>query len=79
MKEWILIIATNLASTQGEIRDVSIETVDGFKTKIKCENTIKKLGHGLIETVGKSRNQQGIKGYKKSIPIINMKCIQIEK
>ena len=80
MSEWILILTMHIIGPVGEIRDVSPEIVSGFTTEQSCEDASKKIGIGLIDLVGKARNQQGISGgSRKSEPSIYSKCIRIKK
>jgi len=81
MTEWILMLSLNLLSgVPGEVRDMSLSTIDGFTSKQSCEIAANKLAERAIVLVGKQREREGIaSNTRKSSPAINYECVLITK
>lgn len=79
MAEWILILALNINSgLPRELRDVSVTTIDGFKSKATCESAGKTLASKTEAVVDKARSQAGMTG-SKAAAMINFDCVRITK
>lgn len=78
MKEWILIIVINVTTPQGEIRDISVETIKDFKTEKSCENALSVIAHKIGKTITNARDQKKIEN-QKSYHTIKGQCTLIVK
>lgn len=80
MGEWILILALNIASASGDLRDVSLTTVGGFTSKVSCNTAAQTIASRSIAVVGQARMQAGLLGNgNKATPVLNYECVFIKK
>ena len=80
MGEWILILALNIASAPGDLRDVSLTTVGGFTSKASGDAASQMMTSRSIAVVGQARMQAGLQGNgNRSTPVLNYECAFINK
>lgn len=80
MGEFVLILALNIASAPGDLRDVSLTSLGGFTSKAACETGAQTLASRVVAVVGQARIQAGMQGNgSRSTPVLNYECIFIKK
>lgn len=80
MNQWMLVMVLHISGPPGEIRDPTVQVMDGFSSRARCDATAMQISESLISSIGRARIAQGIKGERwQHFPKIHHQCIEVQK
>lgn len=80
MNQWVLVMVLHISGPPGDLRDPTMEVLDGFSSHAKCDAGGRAIAEALIGSVGRARIGQGIQGEGRvQIPKIQYQCIEVQK